>query len=59
MVVGGGSNSIVTSWGMVVEGVECEEVEGDVDGVEEGDVRVVSLCLKVLCHLRTMLELAV
>ena len=59
MVVVGGSNSIVTRWGMVVEGVECEEVEGDVDGAREGDVRVVSLCLKVLCRLRTMLELAV
>ena len=44
---------------MVVKGVECEEVEGDVDGAGEGDVRVVSLCWKVLCCLRTIIELAV
>ena len=59
VLVEGGSNSIVPSWGMVVEVVEFEEVEGVVYGVGGGGVRVVCLCLEVLCPLRTMMELAV
>ena len=57
MVVEGGSNSIVPSWGMVVEVAECEKIEGVVDGVGGGGVRVVCLCLEVLCPLRTILEM--